>query len=155
MLGPSLGAIDKLGEALGTALGTVLGFNETLGNELGLPLGDSLGMLLGTLLGVTVGRDEGKTEGCELGAAVVVGAPEAVGNGEGASDLLGDAVGSKSRSDVNDGGRDKLCEDPKPAGTGTGAATDIGTGIDIDGAFTGIDTSLGSASAVDSSSVTV
>jgi hypothetical protein len=61
-------------------------------------------MLLGALLAVSVGKGEGKVEGCELGAAVVVGAPEAVGSGEGGLELLGDCVGAKS-TDANNGGR--------------------------------------------------
>jgi hypothetical protein len=59
-------------------------------------------MLLGALLAVSVGNDEGKVEGCELGSTVVVGAPEAVGSGDGGLELLGDAVGGTV--DANNGG---------------------------------------------------
>jgi hypothetical protein len=53
---------------------------------------------------VSVGKVEGKVEGCELGATVVVGAPEAVGDRDGGLELLGDGVGAKS-IDANNGGR--------------------------------------------------
>jgi hypothetical protein len=94
-LGAELGEIETLGDEVGVKLGTTLGTKDKVGTELGwslgITLGESLGMLLGALL--AVGKDEGNVEGCELGATVVVGAPEAVGNGDGGLELLGDAVG--------------------------------------------------------------
>jgi hypothetical protein len=61
-------------------------------------------MLLGALLAVSVGKDEGKVEGCELGAIVVVGILEVVGDRDGGLELLGDGVAAKS-TDANNGGR--------------------------------------------------